>query len=296
MSVEAQRGSNIRIWASLAVAGSGAMWGGFWLPLRWLEEQGLGGAWVSVIFFAVAAVSPLPWMLRRSAWEGFGTQLVNGALLGLAFTLYTVSLVLTDVINAILLFYLTPVWSTLAGIVLLGERLSLSRGLAMLFGFGGMVFILGFDHGLPLPRNAGDWLALLSGMLWAAGTLRSFLKPSRGVSLPVLTFCIGGLCGSGAVVALAALIGSPIAAIGNLGVGLPWAVLFALIFFVPPNFLVLWAAQRIDSGRVGILLMTEVLAGAVTAALFSGEPFGLMELAGTALILCAGLVEVLGRR
>ena len=32
----------------------------------------------------------------------------------------------------------------------------------------------------------------------------------------------------------------------------------ALIFFVPPNFLILWAAQRIDSGRVGILLMTEV--------------------------------------
>ena len=68
------------------------------------------------------------------------------------------------------------------------------------------------------------------------------------------------------------------------------------MFFVPPNFLVLWAAQRIDSGRVGILLMTEVLVGAATAALFSGEPFGLMELTGTALIVCAGLVEVLGRR
>ncbi len=58
----------------------------------------------------------------------------------------------------------------------------------------------------------------------------------------------------------------------------------------------LWAAQRIDSGRVGILLMTEVLAGAVTAALFSGESFGVMEATGTILILCAGLVEVLGRR
>ena len=94
------------------------MWGGFWYPLRLLEDVGIGGAWVSVIFFAVAVVSPLPWLLRRSAWEGFGSQLVNGALMGLAFTLYTVSLVLTDVIHAILLFYLTPVWSTLAGIFL----------------------------------------------------------------------------------------------------------------------------------------------------------------------------------
>ena len=29
---------------------------------------------------------------------------------------------MTDVIHAILLFYLTPVWSTLAGWLLLGER------------------------------------------------------------------------------------------------------------------------------------------------------------------------------
>ena len=33
---------------------------------------------------------------------------------------YTVSLLLTDVIDAILLFYLTPVWSTLAGLALFG--------------------------------------------------------------------------------------------------------------------------------------------------------------------------------
>ena len=272
------------------------MWGGFWYPLRLLEDIGIGGAWVSVIFFAVAVVSPLPWLLRRSAWKGFGSQLINGVLMGLAFTLYTVSLVLTDVIHAILLFYLTPVWSTLAGIFLFRERLTFNRGLAMVLGFGGMIFILGFEEGLPIPRNAGDWLALVSGMLWAAGTLRSFLYPSKGVSLPVFAFCLGGLAASGMVVLVAAGLHSPIAELSNLREGLPWAVLFALVFFVPPNFLVLWAAQRIDSGRVGILLMTEVLAGAATAALFSGEQFGWMELTGTALILCAGLVEVLGRR
>lgn len=281
---------------SLAVALCGAAWGGFWYPLRWLEQMGIGGAWVSVVFFAVAALTPLPWLLRKSAWAGFGNTLLTGTLLGLAFTLYTVSLVMTDVIHAILLFYLTPVWSTLAGIALFGERLTVSRGLAMAFGFAGMAFILGFEEGLPLPRNAGDWLALISGMLWAAGTLRSYARPSPGVSLPVLSFCIGGIISSLSVVAVAGALGSPISDLSNLAQGLPWAILFGLILFAPPNFLVLWAAQRIDPGRVGILLMTEVLAGAVTAALFSGEQFGAMELTGTILILCAGLVEVLGRR
>jgi drug/metabolite transporter (DMT)-like permease len=272
------------------------MWGGFWYPLRLLESFGIGGAWLSIIFFAVAVISPLPWLLRRHAWEGFGNQLVNGTLMGLAFTLYTVSLVLTDVIHAILLFYLTPVWSTLAGMFLFRERLTFNRGLAMVLGFGGIIFILGFEEGFPIPRNAGDWLALISGMLWASGTLRSFMRPSKGVSLPVFTFCLGGLAASIIVMLVAAGLDSHIAHLSNLREGLPWAIFFAVVFFVPPNFLVLWAAQRIDSGRVGILLMTEVLAGAVTAALFSGEQFGLMELTGTALILCAGLVEVLGRR
>lgn len=272
------------------------MWGGFWMPLRWLDTHGMGGAWVSVVFFAVAALSPLPWMLKREAWVGFASQLISGTLLGIAFTLYTVSLVLTDVIHAILLFYLTPVWSTLAGLFFLKERLTLSRGLAMVLGFAGMVFILGFDEGLPIPRNAGDWIALASGMLWAAGTLRSYRNPSSRISLPVLTFCIGGLASSLAVVGAAAALGSPITGLSNLTVTLPWSVLFALIFFVPPNFLVLWAAQRIDSGRVGILLMTEVMAGSVTAALFSGEHYGAMEMTGTFLIVCASLVEVLGRR
>ena len=52
--------------------------------------------------------------------------------------------------------------------------LSLASGL----GFAGMGFILGVTDGLPVPRNAGDWVALSSSMLWTAGTLRSFAKPS----------------------------------------------------------------------------------------------------------------------
>ena len=38
--------------------------------------------------------------------------------------LYTVSIVLTEVVAAILLFYLSPVWATLLGRVLLAETLT----------------------------------------------------------------------------------------------------------------------------------------------------------------------------
>jgi len=281
---------------AIAVALCGAMWGGFWFPLRWFDGQGVGGGWVSLIFNVVAAISSLPWLMHRKAWHGFAGQALTGLLLGSAFSLYTVSLVMTDVIHAILLFYLTPMWSTLVGWLFLGERLKVSRILAMVLGFLGLGCILGFNDGLPLPRNTGDCVALISGMLWTAGTLMSFAKPSPGIAVPLFTFSIGGLVSSAIILALGAGLAMPLASIGNLVHSLPWIILLALIIFVPPNFLVLWAAQCIDPGRVGILLMTEVLVGSISAALFTGEVFGMSEMAGTVFIVCAGLSEVLGRR
>lgn len=272
------------------------MWGVFWYPLRWFDAQGVGGGWVSLIFNAVALLTPLPWLLRRGSWGGIGHQAVTGLMLGTAFSLYTVSLVMTDVLHCILLFYLTPVWSTLAGWLFLRHRLTVSRVVAMVLGFTGLAFILGVTSGLPLPRNAGDLLSLTSGMLWSAGTLRSYARPATGIALPVFAFSAGGFVSSAVILGIATCLSAPLAGMGDMLHSLPWIVLLSLIIFVPPNFLVLWAAQRIDPGRVGILLMTEVLVGSASAALFSGEAFGASELFGTMLIVSAGLTEVLGRR
>lgn len=284
-----------RFLPAFAVALCGAMWGVFWVPLHWFGSEGVGGAWVSLIFNALAMVTALPWLTQRKAWSGFSDQAVNGMLLGTAFSLYTVSLVLTDVIHAILLFYLTPVWSTIAGWVLFRDRLTGSRILAMAMGFAGLAAVLGVKDGIPLPRNWGDALALLSGMFWAAGTIRSFHRPTRKIALPVFGFAFGGFVSSAVILAIAAAMALPLAEPGHLVAMLPWIVLLGLVIFVPPNFLVLWAAQRIDSARVGILLMTEVVFGTLSAGLLSGQPFGLAEGIGTALIVSAGLIEVLRR-
>lgn len=281
---------------AIAVSLCGAVWGTYWYPLRWFETQGVGGAWVSLIFNIVAALATLPLLIHAASWRGFRRQAITGLMLGCAFSLYTISVVMTDVLHALLLFYLTPVWSSLAVWLLFGERLSLRRLLAMLFGFAGLCLILGVTSGLPLPRNLGDIVALASGMLWAAGTLRSYTRPSHGIALPVFAFALGGLISSAIILCIAGYLSAQVAETGNLPATLPWIVALSLVIFVPPNFLVLWAAQRIDSGRVGILLMTEVVVGALTAALFSGEHFGFAELAGTLLIICAGLVEIFGRR
>jgi drug/metabolite transporter (DMT)-like permease len=284
------------LFAAIAVALCGAIWGLFWLPLHWLEGRGVGGGWTSFVFNVVSMLAPLPFLWRRAAWIGFLRQAPAGLLLGTAFSMYSVSLVMTDVLHAILLFYLTPVWSTLAGRVLFGTRLTGARIISIVCGAAGMALILGVTEGLPLPRNAGDWVALVSGMLWAAGTMHSYARPAPGIAVPVFTFSLGGVVASGVILAFGAAAGMPMAVAGPIWSAIPWIIAAALVFFVPPNFLVLWAAQRLDPGRVGILLTTEVLVGALSAGFLSGQPFGLPEIAGTIFIISAGLVEVLGRR
>ena len=48
--------------------------------------------------------------------------------------------------------------------------------------------------------------------------------------------------------------------------------------------------------RIGVLLMSEVVVGAISAALLSGEAFGAREALGTLLIVAAALFEVLGKK
>lgn len=282
--------------AAIAVATCGSLWGLYWIPVHWFETRGIGGSWISLIFSLVAMVAPLPWMLRRGAWRGLGGYAVTGLLLGGGFALYSVSLVLTDVVKAILLFYLTPIWSTIGERLVHGQPLTGPRLVAIVMGLSGVSFILGFSDGFPLPRNTGDWMALASGMVWAMGTMRSYARPAPGVAVPVFTFGLGGL-----IFSLLFIMAQRSGAHAMLDTGamvalLPKMVPAALVIFVLPTALVLWAAQRIDSGRVGILLMTEALVGSASAAFLSGEPYGTMEAAGTVLIVGAGLVEVLGRR
>jgi drug/metabolite transporter (DMT)-like permease len=54
----------------------------------------------------------------------------------------------------------------------------------------------------------------------------------------------------------------------------------------------MWATALLDPARVGILLMSEVLIGAISAAFLVGEPLLLFELIGGALVLSAAILEV----
>jgi len=235
---------------------------------------------------------PMAFRHRESLAAGGFSLFLTGILTGSAFALYAAAIVLTEVVRVLLLFYLTPVWSTLLGVLFLGERLTWNRLLALLFGFVGLLVVLGLGAQFPWPRNLGDWLALGAGMLWSYGSLRVFRGGQAETFVQIFVFVVGGALVSVGFVALFYDVVGPWPQPEDAAGLCLWLALAGLMT-LPMLALTIWPATVLSPGRVGILLMGEIVVGVSAAALFSGEPFGLRELSGTLLILAAGAVEVL---
>lgn len=73
-----------------------------------------------------------------------------------------------------------------------------------------------------------------------------------------------------------------------------WVWMFVIaILMLPMTFLTIWPTTLLSPGRVGMLLLADVVAGVVSAAILTEETFGYRELTGTVLIVSAGIVEVM---
>ena len=287
----------VQSWAaSLSVALCGAVWGVYWLPLRYLERVGLSGSWATAGFFVVAlppavliAVLALH-EIRAQARTFLWLALFNG----LVFNLYSNAYTLTTIFNVLFLFYLSPIWSILIVRFWFKERVSAVRIGCVAAGLAGLVIMLSGDGGWPLPRNLGDWMALASGMLWALVTIRIRNSPEFGAAANSVAFFFGG-----SVLALlfAVVLGSNQTPTPEaIYAAWPLVLFVAWVAWLPSQFLLFWGARRISPVRTGLLLMTELVSGVVTAAWLSGDPITWLQALGGALILAAGLGDVLTNR
>ncbi|MCH8036836.1 MAG: EamA family transporter, partial [Proteobacteria bacterium] len=148
--------------AKLACALAGVVWGLFWIPLRAMDEAGITGAWATAMLYFWPFVLLLPlaaWRWRRVRRGGFGLQL-TGLITAASLVLYADALIYTEVIRAMLLFYLTPVWSTLLARIFLKEPITGVRWVAIALGLSGILVIFGVATGIPWPRNIGAWMGL----------------------------------------------------------------------------------------------------------------------------------------
>ncbi len=281
-----------------AVALASGCWGLYWLPQRELEAGGLTGGWGTIAQYLIplALLSPVAlWRWSRGRETGVRFLLL-GTLLGGGIVCYAMSFLLTEVVRALLLFYLTPLWATLIEIAIARRLPGWSRALSLALALAGVWIIFGVSGEFPWPRNAGDWLALAGGAMVATGAARAHAVQPEGVFGLLFSFF---LYGSAVAVGLSLLLTGelgPMPQAESWGAMLPWLVVFSIVFLIPTNGLLIWSPAKLGAGLFGILILSEIIFGTISAALWAGEDFGWREATGGCLIVLAGLSEVLFSR
>ena len=285
--------TSVEFKAKLACLYAGAVWGLFWIPLRALEDAGINGLWITVVYFLIPTICLIPIVLSR--WQhvkqgGISLQLTT-MLSGGALLLYSTSIVYTDVVRAILLFYLTPIWATILARIFLGDLITPSRIIAMLMAILGMLTIFGLGARFPIPQNIGDWLGIGSGFLWAVAMVRIRMSESHSaIELTAGFFQWSLIFSAGAAFLLAP---SQIPKIEQVLPALPLLLIFMALLVLPGTYASLWGPKYLSPGIVGLLFMTEIIVGAISVALLACEPFGIRELIGVLLIAGASMLEPL---
>jgi drug/metabolite transporter (DMT)-like permease len=215
-------------------------------------------------------------------------------IMGSAFTLYTFALLLTHPFNAILLFYLTPAWSILLGKIFYGESIGPVRSIVVIMGFVGVGLVLGATS-LPIPKNIGDWIALLSGALWALGTSLTAKEHGKNSWVGLMQFSIAGLLSTFVLAfALSGMAPKVLTATADIST-YAWSVATGLALFAIPNLLVIWGTSHLSSTRVGVLLMMEVVVGTIAIAVLTANHIANIQIIGAVLIFTAGIIEVISR-
>ena len=281
--------------AKYACLYAGAVWGLFWIPLRELEDAGFQGLWITVVYFLIPALCLVPvtiWRWKYVKRGGFQLQL-TAIISGGALLLYSTSIVYTDVVRAILLFYLTPVWGTILGRIFLGDKISTPRIIAMILAIIGMLTIFGLGAKFPIPQNLGDWLGLCSGFMWAIAMV--LINKNKNHSTIELT--VGFFQWSLILSLFAAVLLSPnnLPSFDKIVPVIPLMLTFMVLLILPGTYASLWGPKYLNPGVVGLLFMTEIVVGAISVAILAGEPFGIREITGVLFIAGASILEPLSQ-
>jgi drug/metabolite transporter (DMT)-like permease len=283
---------NTAFLASVIVLCVGVFWGVYWMPVRAIAALGLDGAWGTGAITLAAMLFLLPFVAGKThLFRDTGlVGVVSIALGGAAFALYSIGFLYGKVALVVLLWFFSPVWSVLIAKFVLRWQVPILRLIAIGVGLAGLFVMLGGEGSVPVPRSLGEWMAFVGGLVWAAATagmrLKSRVPPlpaafifASGATLTSLAFApflepLPTIAGEDAV-----WVGITVLATGGLWWGLSIAGL-------------MWATIRLDPARVGILLMPEVIFGALTAAIFAGETLSASEMIGGGLVILCGVLEV----
>lgn len=233
--------------------------------------------------FSIVLASRLRGGIRATAKSNAPRlQIARGALLAVQIVMAITCFAVIGLARTQAIFAATPLAATLLSVVVLGERASLLRWLAVACGFGGVVVIL---------RPGGDFfdvkvlLAVATALMFATYVVLTRLA-SRA-DTPMTSFFYTGVAGCATI----SLIG-PFYWTNMPAPDWAWMALLCATSIVS-HFFLIKAYDLLDASAVQPLTYLSVVNASLMGVFLFGETLSATTLAGAAIVVGAGLVSIL---
>jgi len=268
------------------------MWGLIWYPLRLLESNGLDGLWASALIYCGTLIVAVPVLYK--GWREWLSHPYMFFFMAIATGWTNIAFILAvldgNVVRVLLLFYLSPLWATLLGVFFLGEQLS-RRSIAILgIAMVGAVIMLWHESlGFPAPKDTADWLALSAGIAFAITNVLIHKLNHASVMVKTATGWLGVL-----LVAFVLIIFTQqelaVATEVIAGAWILGAVVMTLM-----NIAVVYGVSNMPVYRSAIILLFEIVVGAVSSLLLTNEVIEMREWIGGGLVILAAYLTAISQ-
>ena len=179
------------------------------------------------------------------------------------------------------------------GVIWLKEKFTKARVISIFIGLLGLFFLLSPNNLSNQSLNIGDLFSVLSGFCWGVGG--SILKRNSNtvsiISLATLLYLSTTVI---SIIFATLFYADPLPNLASIKSAFPTAAFWS-IFILSPGFIVIFkVSQILFPGRVGILMMSEVIVACISASiLLPEETMVIIQWLGAIGIVSAALVEVI---
>jgi drug/metabolite transporter (DMT)-like permease len=244
-----------------------------WPPL---SARGLTGVAGGLLLAALAVMRGQSLRVPQGQWP----RLLASAVLSITtwMTLMGLSLLWLPASEAAVLAYTMPVWASLLAWLILGERMSLARMLALLLAFAGIAALMG-GNGInaSMEKLPGIVMVLVGAFVFAIGTITAKRLPLTMPLIASTALQIGIGC---LPVALAGLLFEHprIEALSGQG----WALMayMTLIQFCVAYVCWFAAIERLPASVAAIGTLAVPVIGVIASAIALHEPLGPGQIGG----------------
>ncbi len=285
----------------LAITFSAAIWGLFWIPMRYFDDSGLSALWAiaAINFCACLIALPVAIYSGEIRRDNLRWLIILGIGMGMSNIFYFSGLILSDVVRVTLLFYLLPIWATLFSKLFFNVPIGKARSFALILAFAGIWLLLG-GGSWPIPQNLGDVFGLLSGIGWAfgltfirgRGNLGSFAtSASSTIFATIGAFLLGAV-----LVRIAPEIQPAFPSMKTISAMVVPLLVFSFFVLWPTLVGQLWGAQFVAATTGALFTMSEIIVATVSTTTLEGNTLSLISWIGGALIVIAIFFDLYGAK